>query len=143
MLNVFWLNKMKYNFFIILFFFLSPHILFAYEICDDGSHCEQEGAHCGVEVVCDDGVPIVDCIAYFSGGGDVETNIRCFFSDVTGPYVMIGDYYALINGGEQIGGDFRYSISDPVPLGDAVVPSIIFMLGYAGFIFYRRRKARL
>lgn len=139
MLNVFWLNKMKYNFFIILFFFLSPHILFAYEICDDGSHCEQEGAHCGIEVVCD-GIDYVDCIA----NPQSQTQyIKCFIHDGTGPYVMIGDYYVLINGGEQIGGDFRYSISDPVPLGDAVVPSIIFMLGYAGFIFYRKRKARL
>ncbi len=143
MLNVFWLNKMKYNFFIILFFFLSPHILFAYELCDDGTHCEETGAHCGIEVVCD-GIDYVTCIA----NPQSQTQyIKCFIHDGTGPYVMFsfefGNYYVDATGNEPIGGDVGYSISDPVPLGDAVVPSIIFMLGYAGFIFYRKRKARL
>ena len=132
---------MKYNFFIILFFFLSPHILFAYEICNDGTHCEEEGAQCGFELICD-GDPLFcyqDAI-----NGIADTRIRCFIND-GGPYVYVieQDFYIDATGNEEIGGVVGFSISDPVPLGDAVVPSIIFMLGYAGFIFYRRRNARL
>lgn len=130
---------MKYNFLIILFFFLSPHFLFAYDLCDDGTHCEETGAQCGIEVVCD-GIEYLTCVM----NPESQTQyIKCFIKEDGGPYERFGDYYVDATGNEPVGGDFGYSISNPIPLGDAVVPSIIFMLGYAGFIFYRRRKARL